>query len=86
MGIPRDCCKYKTKMVSRNSLNPIWEETFELELRLPELAFLRFSVLDVGSNCVTAQRTVPARRYECTKLPNTCPPLRLWIDVRAKHM
>ena len=44
VGIPRDCCKYKTKMVSRNALNPIWEETFEIEVHLPELAFARFTV------------------------------------------
>jgi phosphatidylinositol phospholipase C epsilon len=62
IGIPRDCCKYKTKMVSRNALNPIWEETFEVEVFLPELAFIRFTVLDVASNAVAAQRVVPITR------------------------
>ncbi len=33
-----------------------------MEVHLPELAFLRFSVVDVGSNCVTAQRVVPVTR------------------------
>ena len=33
VGIPADCYKYKTKMSQRNSLNPIWEDTFELEVR-----------------------------------------------------
>ena len=31
-------------MISRNALNPIWEETFEIEVHLPELAFARFTV------------------------------------------
>ena len=63
MGIPRDCCKYKTKMVSRNALNPIWEETFEIEVHLPELAFARFTVsliiltLRFISHCLYACRT-----------------------------
>ena len=62
MGIPRDCCKFKTKMSSRNALNPIWEETFELDLHLPELAFIRFSVVDVTSNLTMAQRVLPLSR------------------------
>ena len=61
-GIPRDCCKYKTKTVNRNALNPIWEETFEIEVHLPELAFIRFSVMDTGSNVTTAQRVVPVSK------------------------
>lgn len=62
IGIPRDCNKYKTKMSSRNALNPIWEETFELDVHLPDLAFLRFTVVDVTSNMTTAQRVVPVNR------------------------
>ena len=61
-GIPRDCCKFKTKMSSRNALNPIWEETFELDIHLPDLAFIRFNVVDVTSNLTTAQRVVPVNR------------------------
>jgi hypothetical protein len=62
IGIPRDCCKFKTKMSSRNSLNPIWEETFELDIYLPDLAFIRFTVVDVTSNLTMAQRVVPVNR------------------------
>lgn len=62
IGIPRDCSKFKTKMSSRNALNPIWEETFELDIHLPELAFIRFTVVDVTSNLTTAQRVVPVGR------------------------
>lgn len=62
IGLPRDCSKYKTKMVARNALNPIWEETFELEISLPQLAFIRFNVIEGTSNVVTAQRVVPVNR------------------------
>ncbi len=62
IGIPRDCSKFKTKMSSRNALNPIWEETFEIDLHLPELAFIRFNVIDVTSNLTTAQRVIPVNR------------------------
>ena len=64
IGIPRDCIKYKTKMSSRNALNPIWEETFELDIHLPNLVFLRFTVIDVTSNLTTAQRVVPVNRLK----------------------
>ena len=49
-------------MSSRNALNPIWEETFEIDLHLPELAFIRFNVIDVTSNLTTAQRVIPVNR------------------------
>ena len=38
-------------MISRNALNPIWEETFEIEVHLPELAFARFTVSLIGLPC-----------------------------------
>ena len=59
LGIPKDCFKYKTKMCTKNALNPIWDDTFEIEVRMPELAFLRFTVVDIATNLSTAQRTIP---------------------------
>ena len=58
MGIPKDCFKYKTKLCSKNALNPIWEDTFEIEVRMAELAFLKFTVFDIGTNLPTAQRII----------------------------
>jgi phosphatidylinositol phospholipase C epsilon len=62
LGIPTDCYKFKTKMSPRNSLNPIWEDTFEIEIQLPELAFLRFTVVDIATSVPTAQQVIPVRR------------------------
>ena len=62
LGIPKDCYKFKTKMSPRNSLNPIWEDTFEIEIQLPELAFLRFTVVDIATSVPTAQQVIPVRQ------------------------
>ncbi|XP_071477015.1 uncharacterized protein [Diadema antillarum] len=59
MGVPADCAKWKTKIVSRNSINPIWEETFTFQVAFEELAFLRFTVFDSNSSSMLAQRSVP---------------------------
>ena len=62
LGIPKDCVKYRTKTCARNALNPIWEDTFSLEVVLPELAFLRLTVMDTaagGQGAPTAQRVIP---------------------------
>ena len=62
LGIPKDCFKYKTKLSAKNSLNPIWDDTFEIEIRMPELAFLKFTVFDISTNLPTSQRIVPIRQ------------------------
>ena len=59
LGIPKDCFKYKTKLCSKNALNPIWEDTFEIEVRMLELAFLKFTVFDIATDLPTAQRIIP---------------------------
>lgn len=33
IGIPVDCCRQRTKIVQRNSLNPIWNDTFFFRVR-----------------------------------------------------
>ena len=62
LGIPKDCFKYKTKLSSKNALNPIWDDSFQLEVRMPELAFLKFTVFDIGTNLPTAQRVIPLQQ------------------------
>ncbi|XP_030842228.1 1-phosphatidylinositol 4,5-bisphosphate phosphodiesterase epsilon-1 [Strongylocentrotus purpuratus] len=59
MGIPADCAKWKTKIASRNSINPIWEETFTFQVSFEDLAFVRFTVIDSNSSSTLAQRSVP---------------------------
>ncbi|XP_041477613.1 1-phosphatidylinositol 4,5-bisphosphate phosphodiesterase epsilon-1-like isoform X4 [Lytechinus variegatus] len=59
IGVPADCSKWKTKVASRNSINPIWEETFTFQVSFEELAFVRFTVVDSNSSSTLAQRSVP---------------------------
>ena len=34
IGIPADCAKHKSKVVTRNTVNPIWNEFYTFKLRL----------------------------------------------------
>ncbi|XP_013911986.1 PREDICTED: inactive phospholipase C-like protein 2 [Thamnophis sirtalis] len=63
-GIPADCAEKRTKTVLQSGDNPIFEETLEFQVNLPELAILRFMVLDddyIGDEFI-AQYTIP---FEC---------------------
>lgn len=61
IGIPVDCNKQKTKVVQKNALNPIWNDTFVFRVMFQDLAFVRFSVLDASSNHLLAQRVLPLK-------------------------
>ena len=61
IGIPADCCKQKSKVISRNAVNPIWNEVNTFQVYFSDLAFLRFSVVDMNSNHLAAQRIIPLR-------------------------
>lgn len=63
-GIPADCAEQRTKTVSQNGDNPIFDESFEFQINLPELSVLRFVVLDddyIGDEFI-GQYTIP---FEC---------------------
>ncbi|CAG9861173.1 unnamed protein product [Phyllotreta striolata] len=61
IGIQVDCNKQKTKIVQKNSLNPIWNDTFHFRIMFQDLAFLRFTVIDAASNHLLAQRIMPLK-------------------------
>lgn len=61
IGIQVDCNKQKTKIIHKNALNPIWNETFHFRVMFQDLAFLRFSILDGTSNHLLAQRIIPLK-------------------------
>lgn len=60
-GLPVDCNKQKTKVVQKNALNPIWNDTFHFRVMFQDLAFLRFTVMDTTSNHLLAQRILPLK-------------------------
>ncbi|XP_069371905.1 inactive phospholipase C-like protein 2 [Paralichthys olivaceus] len=45
-GIPADCTERRTRTVIQDGDNPIFDESFEFQINLPELAMVRFVVLD----------------------------------------
>ena len=62
LGIPKDCVKYKSKTHSKNSLNPIWDDTFEIEIHMMDLAFLKFTVFDTATDLPASQRIIPIKQ------------------------
>lgn len=63
-GIPSDCDEERTKTVQHNGYNPIFDESFEFQINLPELALVRFAVLDdeaIGDAFI-GQYTIP---FDC---------------------
>lgn len=60
-GIPADSKAFRTRTVPHNGYNPVFDETFEFHVNLPELALIRFVVLDddfIGDGFI-AQFTMP---------------------------
>ncbi|XP_030848839.1 inactive phospholipase C-like protein 2 isoform X2 [Strongylocentrotus purpuratus] len=94
-GIPADCKEERTKTVPHNGYNPIFDESFEFSVNLPELALVRFVVLDddfIGDEFI-GQYTIP---FEClqpgyrhiTLLSNTGEPLKpasLFVHVAVTN-
>ena len=64
LGIPADCAEERTKTVRHDAYSPLFDESFEFHVHLPELALLRFAVLDddyIGDEFI-GQYTVP---FDC---------------------
>jgi phosphatidylinositol phospholipase C epsilon len=61
IGIPVDCMKHKSKVMSRNQLNPIWNELYTFQVNFQDLAFVRCTVTETTSGHVTGQRIIPLR-------------------------
>ncbi|XP_028821670.1 1-phosphatidylinositol 4,5-bisphosphate phosphodiesterase epsilon-1 isoform X2 [Denticeps clupeoides] len=61
LGTQADCCHFRTKPIHRNTLNPMWSETFVFSVHFEDLAFLRLGVVENNSSQVTAQRILPLR-------------------------
>ncbi|XP_059356165.1 inactive phospholipase C-like protein 1 isoform X1 [Carassius carassius] len=45
-GVPADCIEQRTRTAAQNQDDPLFDETFEFQVNMPELALLRFVVLD----------------------------------------
>lgn len=45
-GVKSDISEQRTKTISDNGFNPIWNEDFRFDINCPELAFVKFKVMD----------------------------------------
>ncbi|XP_078144339.1 1-phosphatidylinositol 4,5-bisphosphate phosphodiesterase eta-2a [Centroberyx gerrardi] len=71
IGLPVDCCKVQTRVVDDNGFNPMWEETLEFTLHMPELALVRFLVWDhdpigqdfIGQRTIAFNSMIPGHRH-----------------------
>lgn len=62
IGVPNDANKYKTRTIPDNGFNPVWNESVDFNINLPELACLAVTVLDedmFGDTTPVAQNVIP---------------------------
>uniref|UniRef100_A0A3B3ZPC4 Phosphoinositide phospholipase C n=1 Tax=Periophthalmus magnuspinnatus TaxID=409849 RepID=A0A3B3ZPC4_9GOBI len=63
IGLPMDCKKQQTRVVDDNGFNPMWEETLVFNIKMPQIALVRFEVWDhdpIGRDFI-GQRTIALR-------------------------
>ncbi|XP_067360436.1 inactive phospholipase C-like protein 2 isoform X1 [Channa argus] len=83
-GIPADCTERRTRTVTQNGDNPIFDESFEFQINLPELAMVRFVVLDddfIGDEFI-GQYTIP---LECLQPGYRHVPLQFLTGEELPH-
>ncbi|CAL8281840.1 unnamed protein product [Merluccius merluccius] len=61
LGMPVDASHFRSKPIHRNTLNPMWGESFQFTVHFEELCFLRIAVVENNSSQTTAQRTLPIK-------------------------
>ena len=58
-GLPADSCKFKSKTIPNNGVDPEWHETFSSKIFLVENAIIRFSVVNDNNGNLLGQFTMP---------------------------
>lgn len=77
LGVSVDCAEARTRTVSSDGHNPIFDESFNFAVTVPELALIRFLVLDDDyiNDDFIGQLTVPVSSlrpgYQHVRLQNT---------------
>ncbi|RWS23685.1 Inactive phospholipase C-like protein 2 [Leptotrombidium deliense] len=94
-GVPGDCAEVRTRTVSNEGNSPLFDENFEFSVSVPELALLRFVVLDddyinddfIGQNTIaveciqTGYRHVKLYSNDGSLIPNAT----LFVHVSMTH-
>ncbi|XP_033025446.1 1-phosphatidylinositol 4,5-bisphosphate phosphodiesterase delta-3 [Lacerta agilis] len=96
-GVPGDCDKKHTEYKLNNGFNPCWDETLTFQVRVPELALVRFVVEDydtTSSNDFVGQFTLPLPSLKegyrhihlLSKDGTSLSPATLFVHVRCRKM
>ncbi|KAJ6225585.1 hypothetical protein RDWZM_004130 [Blomia tropicalis] len=66
LGVTMDCAEARTRTVSSDGHNPIFDESFEFVVNVPELALIRFLVLDDDfiNDDFIGQLTIPVNQLQ----------------------
>ena len=97
LGVPADCAEALTRTISNDGNNPMFDETFEFNIHVPELAVVRFLILDAEfiENDFIGQITIPAtslhpgykhvplRNIDGELIPNAS--LFVFISITNRH-
>ncbi|NWQ74759.1 PLCD4 phosphodiesterase, partial [Columbina picui] len=92
-GVPADQAHQETKYIENNGFNPHWDETLQFQLRVPELALVRFVVEDydktsrndfVGQFTLAFANIKPGYRHIhlLSKDGTSIPPSSLFVHIR----
>ncbi|KAB5526210.1 hypothetical protein PHYPO_G00149060 [Pangasianodon hypophthalmus] len=95
-GVPQDQAKQETRHIENNGFNPIWNDTLNFTVHVPELALVRFMVEDydkTSKNDFVGQYTLP---FSCiqqgyrhihllSKDGTSIPPSSLFVHIRIKE-
>ncbi|KAM9304785.1 1-phosphatidylinositol 4,5-bisphosphate phosphodiesterase delta-4 [Gastrophryne carolinensis] len=92
-GVPMDQAKQETKYIDNNGFNPMWYETLQFKIHVPELALVRFVVEDYDKttrNDFVGQYTLPFKSIKSgyrhihllSKDGRKMPPASLFVFIR----
>ncbi|KAM4626800.1 1-phosphatidylinositol 4,5-bisphosphate phosphodiesterase delta-4 [Discoglossus pictus] len=92
-GVPMDQTKLETKYIENNGFNPMWHETLQFKIHVPDLALVRFVVEDYDKttrNDFIGQYTIPFKSIKLgyrhihllSKDGTKMPPASLFVYIR----
>ncbi|XP_063789979.1 1-phosphatidylinositol 4,5-bisphosphate phosphodiesterase delta-4 isoform X2 [Pseudophryne corroboree] len=93
-GVPIDQSKQETKYIDNNGFNPMWYETLQFKIHVPELALVRFVVEDYDKttrNDFIGQYTLPFKSVKSgyrhihllSKDGTKIPPATVFVYIRV---
>lgn len=95
-GVPMDQAKQETKYIDNNGFNPVWNETLQFDIHVPELALVRFVVEDydlASKNDFVGQYTLPFTSIRpgyrhihlLSKDGNKIPPATVFVHIKITN-